>query len=52
MASVSCGQHTLEVRSYNAELEIRIYKCTDITSVHYQFCSDIFKFRSDSVSMG
>ena len=30
-----------------AELEIRIHKCSDIMSVHYQFCTDIFKFCSD-----
>jgi hypothetical protein len=30
-----------------AELEIRIHKCTDIMSVHYQFCTDIFKICSD-----
>ena len=30
-----------------AELQIRIYKCTDIMSVQYQFYTDIFKFCSD-----
>ena len=34
-----------------AELEIRIYKCTDthVMSVHYQFCMDILEFCSDIV---
>ena len=33
--------------SINAELEIRIHKCTDIMSIHYQICTDIFKFCLD-----
>ena len=34
---------------YTPELEIRIYMCADIMSIHYQFCSDIFIFCSDIV---
>ena len=31
-----------------AELEIRIVKRTDMMSIHNQFCTDIFKFCTDS----
>ena len=36
-----------EIHVSISELEIRICKCTDIMSIHYQFCTDVFKFYSD-----
>ena len=43
----------IESAMLDAELEIRIHKCTDIMSIRYQICTDIFKFvrtSADSVA--